>query len=327
MISQKLAKKSIGVVLCAYNGEKFLRAQLESILEQTRPPDRIFVLDDRSTDKTARIVKDLAEKDRRITLIVNEVNLGYARNFEKGISICDTDFIALCDQDDIWLKDKLEKLSAELEANPGAGMVFCNAEYMLADGTRTGHQVFHKAFGPVDDFAYTRVALCRHGSAFSIHGHLMLIDSDMKSLILPNPIPRSHGHDSWICLNAFFLRSPRYVAETLSLYRLHPKQASGAIALALKGTRYQYKKKWYDHRRLARNLLRIFTAPFKRRAILMERKLRARNYASDMLMVMEKLLAERQRLGLPSISREELSSLKEARERWQAVIDSNSAFE
>lgn len=327
MIGQRANKKSIGVVLCTYNGERFLRAQLESIFEQTRPPDKILILDDCSTDQTVNIAKGFAEKDKRVCLIVNEGNLGYARNFEKGIALCETDFIALSDQDDIWFKDKLERLSAELEANPGAGMAFCNAEYSLADGTRTGHLVFQKTFGPADNLAHARRSLFEHGHGFNIHGNLMLIDSEMKRLILPNPIVRSHGHDSWICLNAFFLRSPRYIPDPLSLYRLHPQQASGAIAVVLKGTPYQFKKRWYDHRRVTRNLMRILTSPFKRRAIVRERKLRARNYASDMLMVLEKLQVERRCLDLPPISHEELSFFRELRERWLTVIDSNAGAE
>src|SRR4030067_269521 len=99
-------RKSIGVVLCTYNGEKYLREQLDSILCQTRAPDQILILDDCSNDRTIEIIENFLKKDGRIRLIRNETNLGYARNFEKGISLCETDFIALSDQDDIWFNDK-----------------------------------------------------------------------------------------------------------------------------------------------------------------------------------------------------------------------------
>lgn len=312
-------KKSVGVVLCTYNGEKYLGEQLESVLAQTRQPDKILILDDRSKDRTALIARDFEKKDKRIKISVNESNLGFIRNFEKGITLCDTDLIALCDQDDVWFNDKLERLSSELEAHPGAGMVFCNAEYMLANGTRTRHLVYDKAFGLADDAAHARSALFHNMSHKSIYGNLMLLESGMKNLILPNPVARSLAHDAWICLNAFFLRSPRYIAEPLSFYRLHPDQASGAVSLVLKDTPYQYRKKWYDHRRLARNIKRTLLSPFKRHAIVKERELRAYNYAIDMLMISEKLLTERHKLRLPPLLPEEESFFRDLRGHWQTV--------
>lgn len=322
-------RKSIGVVLCTYNGEKYLREQLESILCQTRAPEQILILDDCSRDRTVEIVESFLEKDARIRLIRNETNLGYASNFEKGISLCKTDFIALSDQDDIWFHDKLERLAAELEAYPGAGIAYCNAEYMIADGTQTGISVFNKDNDFTNDPALARRGLLE--KRWNVHGNFILMDSEMKSLILPNTIIGSHGHDSWICLNAFFLRRPRYIPEPLSLYRLHPKMASGALGIALKGvlngTAYELKKKWYDHRRVAKNLLRIITTPVKRPKILRERTLRAYRYARDMLMILEKLLEKRRHLDLPQISIEEQLFISEMRERWQAVLDFGSIEE
>ncbi|OGW55602.1 MAG: hypothetical protein A2Z46_04265 [Nitrospirae bacterium RBG_19FT_COMBO_55_12] len=317
-------RKSIGVVLCTYNGEKYLREQLDSILCQTRAPDQILILDDCSNDRTIEIIENFLKKDGRIRLIRNETNLGYARNFEKGISLCETDFIALSDQDDIWFNDKLERLADELEANPGAGIAFCNAEYMLDDGTRTGEIVFKSTDGsPGDPVLARRKLLSEH---WGVDGNLILMDSEMKRFILPNTIIRSHGHDSWICLNAFFLRTPRYIQEPLSLYRLHPNMASGAIGFVLKGTSYELKKKWYDHRRVARNLIRIISSPVKRPKILRERELRAHHYASDMLMILDELLERRRHLNLPQITVEEQLFFQEMRNRWKAdLIDSAHA--
>ncbi len=317
-------RKNIGVVLCTYNGEKYLRQQLESILTQTRPPEQILILDDCSKDRTVAIAQSFAKDDKRIRLIQNVTNLGFILNFEKGITLCETDFIALSDQDDIWLPEKLERLAAELEANPGAGMAFCNAEYMLADGTRTGHLVLPEGNGFIDDPVKARNWLLERKG--SVPGNFILLEAEMKRLIFPNPAIRSHAHDSWICLVAFFLRHPRYISEPLSLYRLHQNMASGAIALVLKGTPYAFrKKKWYHPQRLFKNLLRALLSPFKHHKRIRDRKLRAYNLAADMLITLDKLLEKRQALGLPQLSPEEYLFFEKKRAEWTSVLTSSAS--
>jgi len=313
-----LRRNSIGVVLCTYNGERFLSQQLESIQAQTRPPDEILILDDCSSDHTVSIVNDFAKRDERIRLIQNDTNLGYARNFEKGILLCEAEYIALSDQDDIWFPEKLDRLATELETNSGAGLVFCNGEYMLADGTRTGHMVFNSINGSTLDHVLARRMLIE--KQWSIHGNFMLLDAQMKNEIFPNPIPRSHGHDSWICLNAFFLSQPRYISEPLSLYRLHGKMASGAISNALKGTEYELRKKWYDPRRLAKNLRRAILSPFRYYGKKRERKTYAYNTATDMLYAIDRLLERRKNLGLPELSTEEMAFLQQKKDEWTNIL-------
>lgn len=319
-------RKNIGVVLCTYNGEKYLRQQLESILAQTRPPEQILILDDCSNDGTVAIIKDYAKIDQRIRLIQNEINLGYTRNFEKGITLCDTDFIALSDQDDIWLPEKLERLAAELENNPGSGMAFCNAEYILADGTRTGHLVSQEANGCTDDPILARKGLLER--KWCVQGNFILLDAEMKKLIIPNPIARSHGHDAWICLNAFFLRHPQYVSEPLSLYRLHNNMASGAIAFVKNGTLYAVKKKkWYHPQRLTKNLIRAFLSPFKHRQKIRDRQLRAHNNAADLLDTLEQLLEQHKLLELPELSIEERLFFQNKIADWTSILSSSQREE
>lgn len=314
-------RKSIGVVLCTYNGEKYLSQQLESILAQTRQPDQILILDDCSSDRTVAIIKNFAALDNRIHFIQNETNLGFIRNFEKGIALCETDFIALSDQDDIWLPEKLERLAAELEAHPGAGMAFCNAEYMLADGTRTGHLFSQEMKGVVDDPVLARKGLLDR--KWCVQGNFILLDAEMKKLILPNPIARSHAHDAWICLNAFFLRNPRYVSEPLSLYRLHNKMASGAIAFVLNGAIYKaMKRKWYHPQRFTKNLIRALLSPFKYRKKIRDRQLHAYHSAADLLNTLEQLLEKRRLLGLPELSAEEQFFFQKKKTEWALILSS-----
>jgi len=320
-----ISRKTIGVVLCTYNGEKFLSQQLESIMCQTRPPARILILDDGSSDRTCSIAHSFAENDSRIHLIQNETNLGFIHNFEKGMSLCETDLIALCDQDDVWFPNKLERLAAELEAHPGSGMAYCNAELITADGTPTGHIFFNGQNRFSEDQSYARSVLLER--RFSIPGNFILLESELKDIVLPLQYTRTHAHDALICLNAFFLFKPRYIPEPLTFYRLHSNQASGAFggayAFFLKGTQSEFKKKkWYDLKRLSRNLKRAILSPFKHSEKIRERRERAYNGASDMLVIIEQLMNQRRQLKLPELSSQEHHFIQKMKSEWLALLSS-----
>jgi len=100
---------TVSVVLGTYNGEAYLREQLDSVLAQTYPFLEIIAIDDGSSDSTVAILKEYAARDTRIKVVVNEQNLGFIRNFEKGCSLATGRWISLCDQDDYWLPDKIKK--------------------------------------------------------------------------------------------------------------------------------------------------------------------------------------------------------------------------
>ena len=104
--------KTISVAMCTYNGEKYLREQLESIALQTRLPAELVICDDRSTDSTSEIIRNFADSAPfPVRFNLNPVNLGGAtkgitKNFEQASRLCTGDLIAFCDQDDVWLPKK-----------------------------------------------------------------------------------------------------------------------------------------------------------------------------------------------------------------------------
>src|SRR5215208_90703 len=103
------------VAMCTYNGAQFVAEQLDSIAAQTRRPDELVVCDDGSDDATPEIIREFAHRASfPLRFYVNETNLGSTRNFERAISLCEGDFIALADQDDVWLPEKLERLERAL---------------------------------------------------------------------------------------------------------------------------------------------------------------------------------------------------------------------
>lgn len=109
---EKINKKrlKISVVLCTYNGAKYLEKQLNSIFNQTITPDEIVITDDCSIDSTINILEKYKKKYSCIKLIKNTSNKGFVDNFKYAISLTTGDIIFFCDQDDIWYKNKVEKM-------------------------------------------------------------------------------------------------------------------------------------------------------------------------------------------------------------------------
>jgi len=104
------AKRTVSVVMCTYNGEKFLREQLDSILAQTYPIMEIIVQDDCSTDGTVDIINEYASSNPAIKLFQNECRLGYNLNFKTATMRATGHFVAFSDQDDVWFPRKIERL-------------------------------------------------------------------------------------------------------------------------------------------------------------------------------------------------------------------------
>jgi glycosyltransferase involved in cell wall biosynthesis len=98
---------SISVVMATFNGEKFIKEQLETIISQTIQPQEIIICDDCSSDQTIKINESL--NNPLIKIYQNSTKIGVVENFKKGVSLTkDGNFIALSDQDDVWFKTNLK---------------------------------------------------------------------------------------------------------------------------------------------------------------------------------------------------------------------------
>lgn len=98
--------KTVSIVLCSYNGEHFLKTQLDSIVCQTYPIHELIIQDDGSTDHTLDIAREYAAQYPFIRVEQHPQNLGFNRNFENALKKATGDFIAIADQDDIWYPEK-----------------------------------------------------------------------------------------------------------------------------------------------------------------------------------------------------------------------------
>lgn len=106
--------KKVSIVMCTYNGETYLREQLNSLINQTYPIYELIIQDDCSTDNTVRIAKEYEAKHPSIKVYPNPKQLGFNRNFFSAYRKATGELIASCDQDDIWISSKIEVLVQEI---------------------------------------------------------------------------------------------------------------------------------------------------------------------------------------------------------------------
>ena len=125
----------VSVVLATYNGEKFLAEQLSSLLQQSYERLEIIAVDDCSTDNTVQILQEHAVRFLNMKVFVNEKNLGFIKNFEKGCTLTTGDLIAFCDQDDYWDKDKIKK---QVQAIGNHAIVYCDSFVCNENLQKTG---------------------------------------------------------------------------------------------------------------------------------------------------------------------------------------------
>ena len=113
-----MKKKYIDILMATYNGETYLKVQIESILNQTHKDFRLLISDDCSKDSTREILSKYAKKDKRIKIYKQEKNLGYVKNFEFLLSKVENEYNMFSDQEDVWLPDKVKKsLETLIETN------------------------------------------------------------------------------------------------------------------------------------------------------------------------------------------------------------------
>ena len=124
---------NISVAVTTYNGEKYIKEQLSSIMNQIRCADEVLIVDDASTDDTPEIIKNFIEENELTNwrLIENKENLGFIKNYRKALLETQGDVICLCDQDDIWFEDKLETISSVMAQNPQ--ILALNTAFLIID--------------------------------------------------------------------------------------------------------------------------------------------------------------------------------------------------
>ena len=220
-----MKQKKLTILIATYNGELYIKEQLDSILNQSFKDYKIICQDDKSTDNTFFILKKYQKKyPNIITVVQNIKRLGIVASFEKLIENSDTEYISLCDQDDIWQRDKL-LISIELlerVANKETPLLFHSDLTMVDSDLNRLHSSFFKKRGY--SFPQERkldIMLGRSG----IMGNTMVFNKKLKDAILP--FPKSLVvHDYWIALVNEIIGKRITYNHPLINYRLHKKNGS-----------------------------------------------------------------------------------------------------
>jgi glycosyltransferase involved in cell wall biosynthesis len=214
----------IAVVMTTYNGESYLEQQIESILSQSLSPDTLIVCDDRSTDSTVEIL-DKYQRQGKLTYVVNAEQLGLIENFKKAVSLAPQDaYVALSDQDDQWLPDKLEqsaRILLEIE-DPGLPcMVY--TDLMLVDETdRVLNQSFRNELG--QDRYHHNLQTLLFGNF--VNGCTVLMNPVLRARFAEIPGDIRLNHDGWMALQAYAFGKAQELKIPLVRYRKHNTNVS-----------------------------------------------------------------------------------------------------
>lgn len=230
----------ISVALAAYKGEKYIYEQIKSILPQLAEHDEIIVSDDRPGGITEKIVRKMMEKDKRIHYVEGN-GKGVVANFINAIRHCHGDKIFLCDQDDVWLPDKVRLVMKEFYN--GADLVLHNA-YVTDKKLNITNSSFFELRG-------SRKGVIRNIVKNSYMGCCMAFDRKMLKHIMP--IPKSAPmHDQWIGLVCEVYGKVTFIDQPLIYHRMHGNNVTGTSK-----TSFSQKMEWrrYLISRLYRRVL------------------------------------------------------------------------
>lgn len=209
--------------MASYNGEKYLTKQLDSILNQSYSNFELVISDDCSEDNTWKIISEYAKKDNRIKIFRNEHNLGFVKNFEKVISLCSCDYIALSDQDDIWKSNHLEILLNNLNnATASVG----NADIMNSSDDISSELLSDRDSYFIDGTNEDKLfRILFYGNPFQ--GTSALYRKELFNYAFPIPDEIDY-HDAWFAAFACCISGVSYTFDVVTHYRLHGDNSSGS---------------------------------------------------------------------------------------------------
>ena len=226
-------KEQISVALCTRNGETYLEEQLHSIAEQSCPPYELIISDDASNDSTIDLICTFSSKTSLpVKLLQNTEQAGVVKNFARALSGCRGNYLALCDQDDIWLPNKLETdlsliksaestlgknipllVHSDLAVIDHSGQVIAPSFMKLRQIEHIDHEPLHRLL--VQNF---------------VTGSTVMLNRNLLELSLPIP-KAARMHDWWLALVAAACGKVIFSKKTTVLYRQHKSNLIGAQKL------------------------------------------------------------------------------------------------
>lgn len=202
---------SVSVVMATYNGERYLREQIDSVVAELQPGDELIVVDDASRDGTSGLLDSVIWPNLRI--VKNPSNIGVLRTFERGLMLARGDVVFLCDQDDIWLPGKRAAFINAFSADARTLVVVSDAQLIDANGAMLAPSFMATKGGFQGDILNTVIRNRYLGCAMALRRVVFT-----PALPIPRFVPM---HDMWLGAVACVAGRVHYIASPLLQYRRH----------------------------------------------------------------------------------------------------------
>lgn len=210
----------ITVCMATYNGEKYIKIQLDSIISQINAEDEIIISDDGSTDRTLQIIENIGDKRIKVLQHKKENNFpNYSfykitKNFENALQYAKGDLIFLSDQDDIWLPNKVNTVKLRIKDN---WLLLHDCEIIKENKDLINNSYFNKN--------NSKPGLLNNIVNSSYLGCCMAFKKELLTISLPFPL-KPAPHDVWIGLIAEWKRKVIFIDDKLIQYRRHESNMS-----------------------------------------------------------------------------------------------------
>lgn len=224
-MSNPAASLRVAVVLCTYNGERFLPAQLESLRSQTLQPAVYVLSDDASSDGTWALLQAFASNRQaagcEVIVHRNETNIGYVRHFEQALQRTDAEVLFPCDQDDVWHPHKIERMTEAFVTRPELLVLHSDARLVAAEGQPLGRRLFE-----VLEVTSDEMSAMHTGRAFDVLLRRNIVTGAAmalrrKFLASALPVGNSWAHDEWLAILGAMQGEVDTLDEVLIDYRQH----------------------------------------------------------------------------------------------------------
>jgi glycosyltransferase involved in cell wall biosynthesis len=213
----------VSIALCTYNGADNLEAQLDTLVNQTYEIKEIIIVDDCSSDSTLQIIERYQRNFPFVKVFKNEFNLGYIKNFERAISFCSGEYIALADQDDIWHLDKIKLMVDNIGQH---ALIYHDSQFVDERGNllpKKLSEVLKMYEGNQPHFFIFNNC---------ISGHSLLFNRRLLKDVIP--FDKRYFHDKYISLIASERGGIKYLDYPLVRYRQHAGSITDILDLKTK---------------------------------------------------------------------------------------------
>ena len=231
----------IEILMATYNGEKYIREQINSIISQTYSNWTLLIRDDGSKDDTVKIIREYEKKDKRIKLLEdNKGNLGFVKNFEELLKNSSEEFIMFSDQDDYWLEEKIEKYILELKKLGNEKffkpLLIHSNSFVCNDKLKIQKKEF------IDSEIAIKNNKNSYFFAYFVQGSTVLINREIIKIGLPFS-KNVKLHDRYFHLLSEFFGKRIFIKESLMKYRQHENNEIGAKGSIIKKI---MEKRYFD---------------------------------------------------------------------------------